>query len=86
MSRKLVSPEQIEQIEHALKNAPKIDAPIGVGEAIKRLGGSIKQMRQRGYDWRHIADVLRENGVSVSADTLRRYASPRRTAGGKKSG
>lgn len=84
MSRKTVSVEQIERIEQAMKNSPKIDSPLTVAEAVKRLSGSIKQMRARGHDWSRIADVLRENGVSVSADTLRRYLTPKRTAGGKK--
>lgn len=84
MSRKLVSIEQLQRIEGAMKNAPRVDAPLTIGETIKRLSGSIKQMRTKGYDWQKIAGILRENGVSVSADTLRRYVAPRRHGGGKK--
>lgn len=85
MSSKLVSQEQFSRIHEALKNAPAIDRPLTVAETVKRLSVSIRVMRGRGYDWQQIADVLRAEGVSISGDSLRRYATPRRQASGKKS-
>lgn len=80
MSSKQVSFEQFKSIEEAMRNAPKIDGPLTVSETVKRLSGSIKQMRSKGYGWQQIADVLRGNGVSISGATLRRYCTPKRTA------
>lgn len=80
MSSKTVSPETIKRIEDAMKNAPKIDGPLSVGDAVRRLSGSIKSMRTKGYGWQQIADVLRLEGISISGETLRRYVTPRGTA------
>lgn len=86
MSIKTVSAEQLKRIENAMKNAPKIDGPLSVGDAVRKLSGSIKSMRGRGYSWQQIADVLRMEGITISAETLRRYVTPKsmakRTAGG----
>lgn len=79
MSSKQVTAEQIKRIEDAMKNAPKIEGPLTVGDAIRRLSGSIKSMRGRGYSWQQIADVLRTEGVTISGETLRRYVTPRGT-------
>lgn len=86
MSSKMVSQEQIARIEAAMKNAPKIDGPLTVADAVKKLSGSIKAMRGRGYDWQQIADVLRTEGVAISAATLRRYCTPKRTTAETKLG
>lgn len=77
MSSKMVNQEQIGRIEAAMKNAPKIDGPLTVSDAVKKLSGSIKAMRGRGYDWAQIADVLRTEGVAISGATLRRYCTPK---------
>lgn len=79
-SSKMVNQEQLKRIEVALKNAPKIDGPMTVADAVKKLAGSIKAMRGRGYDWQQIADVLRTEGIEISGATLRRYCTPKRTA------
>lgn len=79
---KMVSAEQLQRIEDRMKSAPKTEGPLSVGEAVKRLSGSIKQMRAKGYSWDAIADVLRTEGVNVSGVTLRRYATPKRPSGG----
>ncbi|MEW6132327.1 MAG: hypothetical protein AB1591_04080 [Pseudomonadota bacterium] len=86
MSIKTVSAEQLKRIENAMKNAPKIDGPLSVGDAIRKLSGGIKSMRAKGHSWQQIADVLRMEGITISAETLRRYVTPKstakRTAGG----
>lgn len=80
MSSKSVSPEQLKRIEEVIKNAPKIDGPLSIGDAVRRLSGSIKNMRGRGYSWQQIADILGGEGVAISAVTLRRYVTPKGTA------
>lgn len=80
MSIKTVSPDQLKRIENAMKNAPKVECPLTVGDAVRRLSGSIKSMRARGYSWQQIADVLRAEGVTISGETLRRYVTPKGTA------
>lgn len=81
--KKMVNQEQVKRIEAAMKAAPKVEGPLTVADAVKRLSGSIKAMRGRGYDWQQIADVLRTEGVAISGATLRRYCTPKRTAGGQ---
>lgn len=80
MSIKSVTPEQIKRIEESMKNAPKIDGPLTIGDAVRRLSGSIKGMRAKGYGWQQIADVLRTEGVTISGETLRRYVTLKGTA------
>lgn len=80
MSIKQVTQEQIKRIEDAMRNAPKIDGPLTVSDAVRRLSGSIKSMRGRGYSWQQIADVLHTEGVTISGETLRRYVTPKGTA------
>lgn len=83
---KRVNQEQFNRIEAAMKNAPKIAGPMTVADAIKKLAGSIKAMRGRGYDWQQIADVLCTEGVEISGATLRRYCSPKGASAGTKVG
>lgn len=83
---RMVNQEQFKRIELAMKNAPKIDGPMSIAEAIKKLSGSIKAMRGRGYDWQQIADVLRTEGIEISGATLRRYCTPKRAASETKLG
>lgn len=85
MSGKQVSFEQFQRIEQAMKNAPKVEGPLTVAEAVRKLSASTRQMRSKGYDWQQIADILRTNGLSISGDSLRRYMTPKRTAGSIKS-
>lgn len=80
MSSKQVTQEQIKRIEEAMKHAPRVEGPLTVGEAVRRLSGSIKNMRGRGYSWQQIADVLRTEGIVISGETLRRYVMPKTTA------
>ncbi len=85
MSSKQVTAEQFQRIEQAMKNAPKVEGPLTVADAVRKLSGSIKQMRAKGYDWQQIADILHTNGIAVSGDSLRRYVTPKRTATSSKS-
>lgn len=84
-SNKQVTAEQFKRIEQAMKNAPKVEGPLTVAEAVSKLSASIKQMRSKGHDWPQIADILHTNGVSISGDSLRRYMTPKRTATSTKS-
>ena len=80
MSSKSVSAEKIKRIEDAMRNAPKVEGTLSIGDAVRRLSGGIKTMRAKGYGWQQIADVLRAEGVTISGETLRRYATPKSTA------
>lgn len=80
MSSKSVSPEQLRRIEEVMKNAPKVEGPLTVGDAIRKLSSSIKGMRGRGYSWQQIADILHAEGIVISGETLRRYVMPKGTA------
>ncbi|MEI2782218.1 MAG: protein mobC [Candidatus Competibacter sp.] len=66
--------EQIERIATKLEALPKIEkARFGKRDAIERLSKSILNVLKRGYSMDDIADSLREEGLNLTASTLRTY-------------
>ncbi|MFZ1640383.1 MAG: protein mobC [Candidatus Contendobacter sp.] len=66
--------EQIERIATKLDALPKIEkARFGKRDAIERLSKSILNVLKRGYSMDDIADSLREEGLNLTASTLKTY-------------
>lgn len=66
--------EQIERIATKLDALPKIEkARFGKRETIERLSKSILNVLKRGYSMDDIADRLREEGLNLTASTLKTY-------------
>ena len=66
--------EQIARIATKLDALPKIDkACFGKREAIERLSKSILNVLKRGYSMDDIVASLREEGLHLTASTLRTY-------------
>jgi hypothetical protein len=76
----------IEQLQRTLESKPECHIEeVTKVEAIRMLSAQIHAMRSKGYGLRAIADVLSENGVAVTAVTLKGYLKRFKSAGGKKS-
>lgn len=66
--------EQIARIATKLDALPKIDkARFGKRDAIERLSKSILNVLKRGYSMDDIVASLREEGLHLTASTLRTY-------------
>jgi len=72
--------EQIERIAEKLDRLPKVEkAQFGQRDAIERLSKSILNVLKRGYSMDDVAHHLREEGLDLTASTLKTYLY-RRTA------
>lgn len=72
--------EQIERIAEKLDRLPKVEkAQFGQRDAIERLSKSILNVLKRGYSIDDVAHHLREEGLDLTASTLKTYLH-RRTA------
>ena len=74
----------IEQLQRTLESKPECHIEeVTKVEAIRMLSAQIHAMRSKGYGLRAIADVLSENGVAVTAVTLKGYLKKFKSAGGR---
>ncbi len=72
--------EQIERIAEKLDRLPKVEkTQFGQRDAIERLSKSILNVLKRGYSMDDVAHHLREEGLDLTASTLKTYLH-RRTA------
>jgi len=72
--------EQIDRIAEKLDRLPKVEkAQFGQRDAIERLSKSILNVLKRGYSMDDVAHHLREEGLDLTASTLKTYLR-RRTA------
>jgi len=76
----------IERLQRTLESTPecRIEEVTKV-EAIRMLSAQIHAMQSKGYGLGAIAGVLSENGIAVTAVTLKGYLKEFRSAGAKKS-
>jgi len=79
-SRQSIPIDQAERIRSHLERLVQEDAPPpgqtarAVIEANRDL---IRQLRERGYSWEAVAAALRQEGLNLSANTVRQYVSVR---------
>src|ERR1700677_2891697 len=76
----------IERLQRTLESTPecRIEEVTKV-EAIRMLSAQIQAMRSKGYGLGAIAGLLSENGIAVTAVTLKGYLKEFKSAGGTKS-
>ena len=76
----------IERLQRTLESTPecRIEEVTKV-EAIRMLSAQIHAMQSKGYGLGAIAGLLTENGIAVTAVTLKGYLKEFRAAGGKTS-
>lgn len=85
MNTRKIAMTAIEQIQRAFETAPEHRVKeVPKVQAIRILIPQIRTMQSKGYDWEAIAALLSEQGIPVTAVTLRSYLHQARAAGSKK--
>jgi hypothetical protein len=51
---------------------------VSKAEAVRKLKGSIRGLRERGYTLDEIADILSKGGFEIGGKTLKTYLSPKK--------
>jgi hypothetical protein len=87
MHTRKVSMTAIEQIQQSFENAPECRVKeVPKVQAIRILIPQIRTMHAKGYDWEAIARLLSEQGVAVTAVTLKSYLHQAKAPAGKRAG
>jgi hypothetical protein len=71
-----VTKAAIERLAETMRDAKPIDTAeqlLSVRQAIKMLSKEILQLKNRGYTWERIAELLTRGGVTISTVTLKAY-------------
>jgi hypothetical protein len=77
----------IERLRRTLESVPENRVEeVTTVQAVRMLTSEIYAMQAKGYGLRAIAELLGENGIVVTAATLKSYLSQAKLAGRKKSG
>jgi hypothetical protein len=64
----------VEQVQRSFENAPECRVKeVSKVQAIRILIPQIRAMQAKGYDWEAIARLLSEQGIAVTAVTLKSY-------------
>lgn len=86
---KEVSKTKIEAALERMKNLPKKEKQsFTLREAVQQLSGEISRLLGRGYTYKEVSAVLKEQGVEIAPATLKQYVSEvkqRRSGSGRKS-
>ena len=86
MQPRKVRVADIERLQRTLENVPEHRAEeVTTAQAVRMLSSQIHGMQAKGYGLPAIAELLSDNGLAVTATTLKTYLSEARTAGGRKS-
>ena len=85
MQPRRVRVADIERLKRTLENVPEHRAEeVTTAQAIRMLSSQIHAMQAKGYGLPAIAELLGDNGLAVTATTLKTYLSETRAAGGRK--
>lgn len=71
-ARDQYTPEKIEELREALRDQPAKEV-ITTRKVIESLRDEIHSLRSRGWSYGEISKLLAENGLEVSASTVRTY-------------
>jgi hypothetical protein len=75
----------IERLRPTMENVPEHHAEeVTTMQAVQMLASQIHGMQAKGYGLPAIAELMSENGVVVTAKTLKTYLGEARAAGGRK--
>ena len=85
MQPRRVRVADIERLKRTLENVPEHRAEeVTTAQAIRMLSSQIHAMQAKGYGLPAIAELLSDNGLAVTATTLKTYLSEARAPGGRK--
>ena len=86
MQARRVRVTDVERLQHRMENVPEHRVEeVTTVQAIQMLASQIHAMKAKGYSLQAVAEMLSENGVTVSAKTLKTYLSHAKAPGGRKS-
>jgi len=77
-TRRTYAQETIDVIARRFDTAPPAPEPPkqwGAPALVRALAPKIRQMTEKGYSWQAIAAMMADNGVMLSPNVLRKYAS-----------
>ena len=85
MQPRRVRVADIERLKRTLENVPEHRAEeVTTAQAVRMLSSEIDAMQAKGYGLPAIAELLSDNGLAVTAMTLKTYLSEARATGGRK--
>ena len=85
MQPRRVRVADIERLKRTLENVPEHQAEeVTTAQAVRMLSSQIHAMQAKGYGLPAIAELLSDNGLAVTATTLKTYLSEARAPGGRK--
>ncbi len=85
MQTRKVRIADIERLKRTMENVPEHQAEeVTTTQAVRMLSSEIHSMQAKGYGLPAIAELLSDNGLAVTATTLKTYLSEARAAGGRK--
>ena len=86
MQPRMIRVADIERLQRTMENVPEQRVEeVTTMQAVRMLSSQIRGMQAKGYGLAAIAELLSDNGVVVTAKTLKTYLSEARAAGGRKS-
>ena len=85
MQPRMIRVSDIERLQCTMENVPEQRVEeVTTMQAIRMLSSQIHAMQAKGYGLSAIAELLSDNGVVVTAKTLKTYLGEARAAGGRK--
>jgi hypothetical protein len=85
MQPRMIRVSDIERLQRTMDSAPEHQAEeVTTLQAVGMLSSQIDAMQAKGYGLPAIAQLLSDNGVVVTARTLKTYLGEARAAGGRK--
>jgi hypothetical protein len=85
MQPRMIRVSDIERLQHTMDSLPEHRADeVTTLQAVGMLSSQIHAMQAKGYGLPAIAELLSDNGVVVTARTLKTYLGEARAAGGRK--
>jgi hypothetical protein len=85
MQPRMIRVSDIERLQRTMENVPEQPVEeVTTMQAIRMLSSQIRAMQAKGYGLSAIAELLSDNGVVVTAKTLKTYLGEARAAGGRK--
>jgi hypothetical protein len=67
------SEQNLTEISAELRNMPTLGVTFSKTRAIAFLKNDIFGLREKGYTWAQVIDILKEKGIEVSRNTLANY-------------
>ena len=85
MQPRMIRVSDIERLQRTMENVPEQPVEeVTTMQAIRMLSSQIRAMQAKGYGLSAIAEFMSDNGVVVTAKTLKTYLGEARAAGGRK--